>query len=33
MLRKIITIDQEKSNGCGHYAQACHKQAIGMEDD
>ena len=24
MLRKIITIDQEKCNGCGLCAQACH---------
>lgn len=30
MLRKIITIDQEKCNGCGLCAQACHEQAIGM---
>ena len=32
MLRKIITIDQEKCNGCGLCAQACHEQAIGMVD-
>lgn len=30
MLRKIITIDQEKCNGCGLCVQACHEQAIGM---
>lgn len=30
MLRKIITIDQEKCNGCGLCAKACHEQAIGM---
>lgn len=32
MLRKIITIDQEKCNGCGLCAAACHEQAIGMID-
>lgn len=32
MLRKIITIDQEKCNGCGLCAQACHEQAIVMAD-
>lgn len=32
MLRKIITIDQEKCNGCGLCAEACHEQAIGMVD-
>lgn len=30
MLRKIIEIDQEKCNGCGACADACHEQAIGM---
>ncbi len=32
MLRKIITIDREKCNGCGLCAEACHEQAIGMID-
>lgn len=30
MKRRIIEIDQEKCNGCGAYAQACHEGAIGM---
>ena len=30
MLRKIIQIDEEKCNGCGACAQACHEGAIGM---
>lgn len=32
MIRKIITIDKEKCNGCGLCADACHEGAIGMED-
>jgi Fe-S-cluster-containing hydrogenase component 2 len=30
MKRKIIHIDQEKCNGCGACAAACHEGAIGM---
>lgn len=30
MLRKIIKIDEEKCNGCGLCAEACHEGAIGM---
>lgn len=30
MVRKIITIDQEKCNGCGACAAACHEGAIEM---
>ena len=30
MLRKIIQIDEEKCNGCGTCASACHEGAIGM---
>lgn len=32
MLRKIIQIDEEKCNGCGACAAACHEGAIGMVD-
>ena len=32
MVRKIIQIDQEKCNGCGLCAAACHEGAIGMVD-
>lgn len=30
MIRKIIQIDEEKCNGCGACAKACHEGAIGM---
>ena len=30
MKRRIINIDEEKCNGCGACAQACHEGAIGM---
>lgn len=32
MIRKIIHIDEEKCNGCGLCANACHEGAIGMVD-
>lgn len=32
MLRKIIKIDEEKCNGCGACAAACHEGAIEMMD-
>lgn len=32
MVRKIIQIDEEKCNGCGACARACHEGAIGMVD-
>lgn len=32
MLRRIIQIDEEKCNGCGACAEACHEGAIGMVD-
>ena len=32
MLRKIIHIDEEKCNGCGACAEACHEGAIDMVD-
>lgn len=30
MIRRIINIDEEKCNGCGACAAACHEGAIGM---
>ena len=32
MLRRIIEIDEEKCNGCGACATACHEGAIAMVD-
>lgn len=32
MIRKIIEIDENKCNGCGACATACHEGAIGMVD-
>lgn len=32
MIRKIIQINEEKCNGCGACAAACHEGAIGMVD-
>lgn len=32
MIRKIIQIEEEKCNGCGACAAACHEGAIGMID-
>ena len=33
MIRKIIQIDEEKCNGCGVCAEACHEGAIGMVNE
>ena len=33
MIRKIIQIDEEKCNGCGACAKACHEGAIGMVNE
>ena len=30
MIRRIIQIDENKCNGCGACANACHEGAIGM---
>ncbi|MCR4818434.1 MAG: 4Fe-4S binding protein [Fretibacterium sp.] len=30
MIRKIVNIDEEKCNGCGQCAAACHEGAIGI---
>ena len=30
MIRRIIHINEEKCNGCGACADACHESAIGM---
>ena len=32
MIRKIIEVNEEKCNGCGLCAEACHEDAIGMVD-
>ena len=32
MIRKIIHIDEEKCNGCGLCAEACHEGVIDMVD-
>lgn len=32
MIRRVIEIDEEKCNGCGLCAHACHEGAIGMVD-
>ena len=32
MIRRIITIDEKRCNGCGLCAEACHEGAIGIVD-
>lgn len=32
MIRRIINIDEDKCNGCGICADACHEGAIGIVD-
>jgi len=32
MIRRMITIDRSKCNGCGLCASACHEGAIGIVD-
>ena len=32
MIRRIITINEDRCNGCGLCAKACHESAIGMVD-
>lgn len=32
MIRRVIKIDEEKCNGCGVCASACHEGAIGIVD-
>ena len=32
MIRQIIHIDEEKCNGCGLCAEACHESAIAIID-